>query len=123
VKARAFRSVIYAAYPGPDCVSLAFQQNIGAQREPTTDKELFAAYLKTTANGDSDNVGHLYLSGFEFYSLDDVITEMVNGILSNDPEPISELDFAIQEFEGLVANLKRVRTGFVAYKAAAGEVA
>ncbi len=94
-----------------------------AEPETTTDKELFAAYLKTTANGDGDSVGYLYLSGFEFYSLDDVITEMVNGILSNDPEPVPELDLAIQEFEGLVAKLRRVREGFITYKAAHREAA
>lgn len=90
-----------------------------------TDKELFAAYLKTKANDYGDSVGKLYLSGFEFYSLDDLVAEIVNAIAlsENDPKPIPELDYAIGEFEGLVANLKRVRAGFVAYKALHGEAA
>lgn len=82
-----------------------------------TDKEMFAAYLQTKANDYGDSVAKLELSGFEFYSLDNLVSELFSAILHNDPEPVAELDYAIGEFEGLVANLKRVRAGFVAYKA------
>lgn len=43
---------------------------------------------------------------------------MIGGILNGDPEPLPELEFAIQEFRGVVRNLERVKAGFLAYKAA-----
>lgn len=90
-----------------------------------TDKELFAEYLKTKANSHGDSVGKLYLSGFEFHSLDDLVAEIINAIVGdeNDPEPLSEMDLAIEELQGLLANLRRVRAGFIAYKESVEEAA
>ena len=85
-----------------------------------TDKELFRDYLNSKMEDRADTVGATYFAehGHEFYDFDRVLTDIADAIVSHQPEPLDELDHAINTFKGAVADLERVKAGFIAYKAA-----
>jgi hypothetical protein len=85
-----------------------------------TDKELFRDYLMSKEAEQADTVGTLYLTGHECFGIDEMLRDVVNSIIdpNTDPQPVEELDFLISELSGLIHNLTRVRTGFVAHKSA-----
>lgn len=80
------------------------------------EKALFRAYLNSKAPDGLMSVYEFYLTEFECFDLNDVIRNMVHGILNGDPEPGPEIDFMIQELAGLFSNLQQVRAGFEAFK-------
>lgn len=90
-----------------------------------TDKELFREYLMSKMADRDDTVGETYFpkKGYEFHHFDRVMTDVANAIVNYDPEPLEELDHAIDTFSGAIADLERVKAGFIAYKAAQGEAA
>lgn len=83
-----------------------------------TDKELFRDYLMSKEAGQDDSVGTLYLTGHECFGIDEMLRDVVNSIVTADPQPLEELDFLADELRGLLHNLAHVRKGFIAYKAA-----
>jgi predicted P-loop ATPase/GTPase len=85
-----------------------------------TDKELFRDYLNSKMEDRDETVGATYFpeKGYEFYDFDRVMTDIANAIVNYEPEPLDELDHAIDNFSGAIADLERVKAGFLAYKAA-----
>jgi hypothetical protein len=84
-----------------------------------TDKELFRDFLNSKERGnDIDTVGTLYLTGHEYDGIDDALRDMANGVIVGGADPTQELDFALQQYRGVVHNLERLMKGFLAYKAA-----
>ena len=90
-----------------------------------TDKELFRDFLRSKMADRDETVGATYFpgDGYEFYDFDRVMTDIANAIVNHEPEPLEELDHAIDTLTGAIADLERVKAGFIAYKAAQGEAA
>lgn len=83
-----------------------------------TDKELFRDYLMSKMDDRCDTVGATYFAenGYGFYDLDRVLADIANAIMNYEPEPLAELNYAIDTFRCAAANLERVKAGFIAYK-------
>ncbi|MBY3493884.1 hypothetical protein [Rhizobium laguerreae] len=81
-----------------------------------SDKELFREYLRTKVEGQT--VEAAYLDGYEYFDIDEVLARMTRAITTFDPEPVEELEHAIERFRTVVENLEHLKAGFLAYRAA-----
>lgn len=88
------------------------------------DKELFRDYMMSTEAGRGGDSNYtLYFTGFECFGIDEMLRDVMNSIVSADPEPVEELELLEQELRGVLSNVIRVKNGFIAYKAKHGQVA
>ncbi|MGG7577355.1 hypothetical protein [Rhizobium sp. Nf11,1] len=81
-----------------------------------TDKELFREYLRTKVEGET--VEAAYLDGYDYFDIDEVLASLARAIITAEPEPVAELDLAIERFRTVAENLEHLKAGFLAYRAA-----
>lgn len=83
-----------------------------------TDKELFRDYLNSKLDGGTVGTTYFGSDNYEYHELDSVLRDIANSVIMGEVPSGEGIDEAIGTFRNVIADLERVKAGFIAYKAA-----